>query len=181
MSIEYLVYTPDARPITVEEVSAALAAGGWTMRVSRGDYRWFAGQPVTAGALEDDDLILGWRSSAPHAADVARAVDARDEEASKPFWEQDVLGLCVLYVQLPYDPADDLAEEETREELLDVYGQEYLDARGRARASYVTRTSSGRNEPSFQLQLTVAQCIVRMRGGLFEDETGGEYEIVTPE
>jgi hypothetical protein len=84
----------------------------------------------------------------------------------------------IVYSQSPYDPAKDLEDDNLRAELIEIYGPAYIDARLKSTSMYGTRTSAGRSKLAVELQIAVTKLLLRLRGGLFEDETSGSAQIV---
>lgn len=171
MSIEYFLYSFDDRPVTISELQAILSSDGWEVVVVRNFKRWSAFELALGGGLMDWDLACAWKKQSGRGGKIMAALDSKNEQAISRFHGIGEFASCLVYASVPYEAVKHLEDEETLKELREGFGQDYIDARIRAKARYGTRTSSGRSDADYQLQTDVTKALCHLRGGLFENQT----------
>lgn len=182
MSLDLHVIAAGDRPLTGRELKDALRSRGWSVRL----LDELAKRPIgdEDGPLEDDVVIVGWRSDAAEAATLDEIVTAGSiDRLNKEY--ADSAGSCALSPGVPFEYEElwegdeflDEAEEEApgREAFESEAPADVVAYLRRARSVYNVRTTSGRNRHSSRLQDEVWQAIARLTGGLVEDDDGFRF------
>ena len=176
MAIEIHAWSKDPRPVDVDELAEQAArANGARLSVLRGFRSWGDFRIARRGRLRNSDLILGWVPEGPDdpdAAAIARDVQGRNGKGLARWHKKGLVAAATLFVGKAPD-----WEDGEREELLAAHGGKYVRYRDAARAHYVTHTSMSRGEGDLVLQQAVADWILQLRGGIFEDPQEGTFRL----
>jgi hypothetical protein len=89
-----------------------------------------------------------------------------------------IIGVAGRSVDAPYDAVADAADGDLVADLTEAYGVDYVRFRLSAAVRYGTRTSSGRTELGYELQVALTKSLCRLRGGMFEDEVNGTHQML---
>src|SRR4051794_17173553 len=76
--VEYFLLCKDARPPTIQEITATMKDAGWSLVVIR---NWLGSEPfhvVNVGDLVDNDTTVGWPQDHPSAVEFEAALRSGD-------------------------------------------------------------------------------------------------------
>ncbi len=167
MSIEYYTYVKEVISPTTEEISNLLSSIGWKLKFYNNDNSAYTGDKLT------NCLVMGWPTNIEFDLQLNKMSNFSDEIVNELF-EKDIMGTAALYIDTEYKLSEELEEDEI-EELREDIGSDLVDYFESSKFQATTRTSSGRNERSVELQYLLAYAIATVNGGLLEDEMEGDY------
>lgn len=170
MSLDLYVHCKSPRPLSIEQLSAALVAHGIGAAIFE-DYLEY--KPAVGGPIKSC-TILGWKQESFDLIRLTELLSGGDKKRLAPLFAKEVLAYANVaamdsaeyYQNFGEDYPDSLAGE---------IDQQFLDFMKLSNTVYEIETSAGRTELSWRFQMAVCCTIAELTEGLIEEPQMGEY------
>ncbi len=164
---EYLLFCTDGKAPDIKEVQEALGKVGWTFRAARD---WMGGEgfdPIGEGAVEKDDVLLGWPVKDEMEKDFEKAVAAGDRKQLDQWVAATKLGAVLWSSCVPFD-FNAHAPVESLKDAKKLRGKAYADHLEKTKAMYIVTNCA---KPEFNA--LVLGAIALLKDGVIEDPARG--------
>lgn len=164
---EYLLFCTDGEAPEIKDLRTVLADVGWTFHAAR-DWMGEKGfTPVEDGAVEKDDVLIGWPVKDKMGKEFEKAVRAGDRKKLDEWVAEAKLGAVMWSSCVPFEVASH-APVESLKDAKKQRGKAYADHLVKTKAMYVV-TNCARPE----YNALVIGAVALSRGGLVENPVGG--------
>jgi hypothetical protein len=170
MSIEFYVYSEKTAAPGFDTLRNALLEQGWHVAFIHPEEEM---RERTAGIVSND-VIYGTRDLQV-LQQVRTLLAKRDEKTLEDLFESEKVGGCGITASMGFD-----AKEEYGEDLPNNFPKNVLPLVERTRSRYTVRTSAGRGELAFELQVAAWETLGQLVEGLLEDPQSGRYLRMGP-
>lgn len=170
MGFYYEVFSKSQTPIKLQELKDKFLKRGWCAIF----VHWEKKRPIAKDETPNSFLVYAWKENSLTQNEVEKLTN--DDDYRKKLFVQELIGYCEVYITYGYKLSDEYSQE-TIEEMFNSDDKEYREHLKSVKTKYETRTSSGRNNLSYDVQEEFAAVIARLCGGLLIDPQSGEHEF----